>query len=892
MVLNTSDYIKYIKNRQTPFYSFPTESNMYSDEESTFESYPYDSNVYESFCDRDWHYMMCNIDELPIQGWKIHISANIEDSKNVLRDVSKHLIEKKISFKYVPSEYDLLLTYSKSADRIEAGKFITIYPKDDEEFCGLLDPLMNITSLYKEGPYILNDCSWKESNVYFRYGAFKKMVFLQEGVPVYAIKKPSGEYTQDKRVPFYTVPNFVTEPNYVKENNKFPDSRLFSKLEELNIDGAIHFSNGGGIYEGKYNGKPVVIKEGRPYIGLDSYKNDGFTRIKSEYKTLKKLVSIDGVVKELGYKKIWKHNYLIEEKLSGCTLGEFVALNFPFPNDVSTDTYKNMCIKIIQNLVTILKNIHATGFSVVDFQPENIMIDIQGEEVKKITLIDFESAEELNNVYKPNLITPDYNSFQSKTFEDGDWFSLYRIARSLFLPVETTMIYTKEFEDIQNINIEQKFGTEVISFLNQIRDICEEKTVIYRNSSFYEKSLSIPTVPFDKDNLKQNIHGLIRGLVNNLNFETENLISGDIKQYDNPLSKYAITNGAFGVLMSLDRAGIELDTTKLFKWIDDSKENIIKILNTENETDVGLFTGVTGISLVMLDLGKYSYAVELFNYCKPSEKLDISLYSGISGLAFTNIAFYIKTNNKTYLKNASNIADDIIGRFSNENFTKETDYEGKLGLIKGWSGAVLFLWKFGILLDKQEYKSYAITILNRIISEGVIYANDGYALADNTRGIVRLLPYLDTGFVGLSLLLMEIEIDDDTFLTNQHKKILNSIKKDTGTFCTYYCSLFSGLAGIIVGSNCISKCYGENTSLYTAIKALNDFALSSSKDETLLPGLFGEKCSMDYETGAAGVLLSLLDIEKNKDSWYSWFPLPKDNPFNLFCTKKSEKLML
>ncbi|MDK6257059.1 hypothetical protein QP192_26915, partial [Escherichia coli] len=75
-----------------------------------------------------------------------------------------------------------------------------------------------------------------------------------------------------------------------------------------------------------------------------------------------------------------------------------------------------------------------------------------------VRLIDFESAGPLNNRYNPNLVTQDYTSFQSKTFKDADWYTLNRIARSIFLPVESTMFYSPELEKRQNKNIKFKFG--------------------------------------------------------------------------------------------------------------------------------------------------------------------------------------------------------------------------------------------------------------------------------------------------------------------------------------------------------------------------------------------------------------------------------------------------
>ena len=86
-----------------------------------------------------------NFKDAPLknQGWKIHISTTLEDAKQVLKIVSSILLERKIAFKHIVSDWDLINTNSKTANRASSGKFITIYPPTDDEFLNLLDILYN-----------------------------------------------------------------------------------------------------------------------------------------------------------------------------------------------------------------------------------------------------------------------------------------------------------------------------------------------------------------------------------------------------------------------------------------------------------------------------------------------------------------------------------------------------------------------------------------------------------------------------------------------------------------------------------------------------------------------------------------------------------------------------
>ena len=119
-----------------------------------------------------------------------------------MNDVSQVLISRKVSFKFIKNQTALLRNNSKYADRSSSGKFITIYPNSDTQFTELLPILKQITEQYFQGAYILSDKRWKNSNVFFRYGAFKKIEKTIDGKKVDCIKIPKGMWVEDVRVPY------------------------------------------------------------------------------------------------------------------------------------------------------------------------------------------------------------------------------------------------------------------------------------------------------------------------------------------------------------------------------------------------------------------------------------------------------------------------------------------------------------------------------------------------------------------------------------------------------------------------------------------------------------------------------------------------------------------
>lgn len=275
-----------------------------------------------------WHYVIYQPDKLPVQGWKIHISAIITQAQAVLDAVTPWLIKKKISFKFVVNIGQLIYSNSKYANRSESGKFITIYPRNDEEFEYLLVQIKKLTQNFDLGPYILSDQNWQESNVYFRYGGFKPIYIISsDGKRLPAIYNPKGQKCVDKRMPYYQKPDFVkNQPIF--EQNTFPNPKVFLPLSDYKVESALHFSNAGGVYLALKNNIKVVLKEGRQQAGLDANQRDGFTRVENEAKILKKLSDVSAVVNYYTDFTSWRHHFLVENILKGRVWKNYCRRNF------------------------------------------------------------------------------------------------------------------------------------------------------------------------------------------------------------------------------------------------------------------------------------------------------------------------------------------------------------------------------------------------------------------------------------------------------------------------------------------------------------------------------------------------------------------------------------
>lgn len=81
---------------------------------------------------REWSGNMERTSEIPVQGWKVHISARVENAGNVAETVLPILQERGIVHKVV-SDVDAYRNLLARPNNTQVGKFITFYPRNEEE---------------------------------------------------------------------------------------------------------------------------------------------------------------------------------------------------------------------------------------------------------------------------------------------------------------------------------------------------------------------------------------------------------------------------------------------------------------------------------------------------------------------------------------------------------------------------------------------------------------------------------------------------------------------------------------------------------------------------------------------------------------------------------------
>lgn len=99
---------------------------------------------------------------LPAQGWKIHISSSHRHVREVATSVIGHLTEREIDFKIALDLNIFEMLNSKAISRGSGGKLVTVYPRDDDEFRTCLADLARLLKDV-EGAYVLSDLRYRDS---------------------------------------------------------------------------------------------------------------------------------------------------------------------------------------------------------------------------------------------------------------------------------------------------------------------------------------------------------------------------------------------------------------------------------------------------------------------------------------------------------------------------------------------------------------------------------------------------------------------------------------------------------------------------------------------------------------------------------------------------------
>ncbi len=328
------------------------------------------------------------------QGWKLHVPATPLSAPLVLARSAEVLVAHRAAFKFAGTPAKAAALVSGRFARGGGGKFLTVYPADDEQFRRLAEELHRATEGLP-GPAVLSDRRYRPgSQVFYRYGVFKGVRELTpDGSFAARLTDPGGRPVADERNAWFSPPDWAGDP--------FPDrpaaparstatARPVLLGDRFLVRGAIQHSNKGGVFraEDTRTGAQVVVKQARPHVGAGLEGLDVRDLLRREAALLERFgrVCPDRVPEPVEVFEQQGSVFLATASVPGATLRRTVAERLArdgggCPDDRTADS-------LVRQLVELVATAHELGVTLHDFNPNNVMVTPDG----RLVLIDLEMA--------------------------------------------------------------------------------------------------------------------------------------------------------------------------------------------------------------------------------------------------------------------------------------------------------------------------------------------------------------------------------------------------------------------------------------------------------------------------------------------------------------------
>lgn len=789
-------------------------------------------------------------DEMPDQGFKIHVSAVPTLGRTTLERCVAPCIAMGVPFKFLIDPIIHGFANGKSFSRPQSGKFITIYPADESSFKSLLEALHEKTRDL-DGPYILSDWRYPGSRVlFYRYGGFRRITKLDiRGYRTHQIVAPDGTLVEDQRRPYPQHPPWVHDP--FAQNLDYPTTIVLK--ERYEVEDVLNHANTGGVYRARdrISGQTVVLKEARPHIGSSvGWPWDAVTLLKHEFDILKTLEETGFAPRAFDIFQEWENWFLVEEFIPGDPLTQFRAwseFNPILQQNPNEDDLRRFCrifSRITRQLCRALKEFHRRGIIFGDLSPSNIIISPKSFRVK---FIDFEGAyRKGDEIYVP-LFTPGFVSKRRMVGQpprpEDDWYALGHVLYSMILPVEGLFYLNpgarSKFMD--EITRDYGYPTELKNWIFRIMQ--------GKNGFFSLTRLRKPRTPHRRTNrraVQLTLNRITDEILHNMQTERDDrLWPADPHVFEsNPLN---ISSGALGIATFLKKYTGNVPD-KALRWIRQSSIDL-------ESYPPGLYVGLAGVAWALDLMGERIRAEEAMRLVASSplrgERPDI--FYGASGWGLAALYFYRRTGEKTYLDMARQAADIVHSLVSKQRkgwFWPDPEGDTFYGYAHGASGMAYFFLKCFETTQNQNDLETARSLLNYDLAHAI---REGHARAwSYSEKNKTLSPYWRVGTAGVGSVLIRF------YRTLGDRRYLRWAEQAARYLRVKYAvtpGQFMGLAGIGEFMVDMYTITGNKEYLRQAWRLAHSILLFRipRKHGYAFPGRDLFRISYDFSTGSAGI---------------------------------------
>ncbi|MFF3213029.1 class III lanthionine synthetase LanKC [Streptomyces sp. NPDC002886] len=793
----------------------------------------------------DWLALRPTDAQLPAQGWKIHVSATLDNAESLLTTVYEYCTARGIAFKFVPSRYLLHLRNAKYADRAASGKFITVYPADERQ-CHRIAEDLDAALAGAAGPYILSDLRWGAGPVHLRYGSFTlRHCYDEHGALVPAIENPEGRLVPDLRGPVFQPPEWLELPGFLKPHLEARSALTLAGVP-FTVERALHFSNGGGVYVGEdtRTGASVVLKEARPYAGLAADGADAVTRLHREQAALERLSGLDCVPSVLGTFTVGDHHFLVLEHLAGKPLNTYFARRHPLieadPEPAELAAYTAWALTIHRKVTEAVDAVHARGVVFNDLHLFNIMVaeDEAGEPT--VSLLDFEAAAHVDEGLRQTVANPAFVAPAERRGFSVDRYALACLRLALFLPLTSLLVLDRAKAAHLAAVIAEQFPVPTEFLDEAVEEILSGAPSGAPTGAPGDRRPApagpyLPVEPRDWPAARTSMSAAVRASATP--DREDRLVPGDIAQFADPGGGIGFGHGIAGVLHALAETGAE-------PWPEAEEWLLDRTREPLSGTPLGFYDGLAGTAWTLQRLGHHDRALALADQLlhQPWESAGPDLHGGLAGIGLALDALAAATG-ESELRAAALRCAELIARPGQR--------PARAGLLYGNSGPALLLVRLYERTGDKELLVQAGQALHRDLDRcvtsafGTLQVNEGW----------RTMPYLGEGSVGIGMVLDDwLEHGPDERFEQARGEIVRAAQ------ATFYAQpgLMRGAAGMILHL-ARTTTPGPGTGPAAVARQIDALARHAVpyQGHLAFPGEQMMRLSMDLTTGTAGALLAL-----------------------------------
>jgi len=808
----------------------------------------------------DWLTNISPSSPAPAQGWKIHVSTCLDNSDEVITQVWQYCVPRGVSFKFLGSPLAVLMRNAKYSSRSASGKAVTIYPVD-EVACERILRELDTELAGAPGPYILSDLRYSAGPLYVRYGGFTGRFCLDSrGEMAPAIENPAGDLVPDPRSHVFMTPEWVTLPEFLAPHLAARNSVTVTDLE-YDLTGALHFSNGGGVYTGtdRRTGEQVILKEARPHAGLAADGSDAVTRLHREHDFLLRLSGLRIAPEVRGFPQVGEHRFLVEEFIPGRTLNsvfvERYPLGGPVPDPAAVKAYTAWALGICGKVERAAEAMHERDVVFNDLHMFNVIVRPDDT----VAFIDFEAASDIGEGRVRTVGNPGFAAPRDRTGFDVDAYSLACLRLAMFMPLTTLFALDLGKAPQLALTIAGLFPVPEEFLDEAVREITGGTGRPARPAAYVARLTAAPREASDADAdaasdrarwdpLASDMVGAIRASATP--DRADRLFPGDIDQFRVPGGGLGLAHGAAGVLYALsEAAGVRVPEYE--EWL------VRRAAEPPEGTHLGLYDGLAGVAYTLARLGQLDAAVRTARSCLGErwDRLGHGLYGGLPGFALAMLSVGDQAGEPGVADAAIRAAKIVAAPYTaaghgaaGERAAQQA--RGAAGLLRGASGkALLFIRLYERTGDQAflDAAQGAIAVdLERCVTDrnGALQVDDGW----------RTLPYLAGGSAGIGMVI-------DQFTAHRRNAAFTdaarAIRLAASSGFYAQAGLFNGRAGMIAYLAGTRDENGQEAAGRVAAAHVSRLAWHAIQyaDGVAVPGDMLLRLSMDLGTGTAGVLL-------------------------------------